>query len=438
MNTQYIHTAMAVVASAMLCCHSLQAADAPTLSLEQCRQLALQQNVTVTNADLSLNAANESARQALTGYFPSVSASGMAYNANKGLIEMDMGPDMQMSMLKNGVMGGVTLTQPIFAGGQIVNSNRLAKVGVQVAGLQQEQARKQVLATVEQYYWQLVTLIEKKHTLTTVAEMLDQIHSEVDNAVKAGMTTRNDLLQVQLRQNDIEASMLNLDNNIQLLRMTLAQYIGMNGSEVNVVTDDDISKGQVPVFPAELAVDYSQALLNTPEYKLLGANTDAARLQQKIEVGKNLPTVGAGVGYMYDNLTDKSHPFGVAFVSVSVPISGWWGGSHAIKREKAKVAMAENTLSDTSDLLVINMQRLWNDVQDSHRQIGIAYKSIEQSTENLRLERNYYAAGMCTMSDLLDAQMLYQQSRDKMIEATARFYVAVMQYRQATAQDTYQ
>jgi outer membrane protein TolC len=340
---------------------------------------------------------------------------------------------MSMSLLKDGVMGGITLTQPIFAGGQIVNGNKLAKIGVEVSELQKEQSRKEVLLTVEKYFWQVVTLTEKKKTLTSIDEMLAQICSDVEVSVNAGLTTRNDLLQVQLRRNDIASSMLNLDNNLSLCRMILAQYIGLNGTEVDAKLSEPID--DIPMFPADLQVDHTNALLNTPEYKLLENNVKANQLKQKMEVGKNLPTVAAGVGYMYDNLTDKDHPFGIAYLSVSIPISGWWGGSHAIKRQKANVTIANNTLEDTSDLLVINMQHLWNEVKDAYQQIQIAQSSIEQSTENLRLNRNYYNAGISTMSDLLDAQSLYQQSRDKLVDTYSQFKIKVLEYRQATGQD---
>jgi outer membrane protein TolC len=404
-----------------------------TLTLEECRQRALDQNVALRNGAKSIEAANETAKEAFTNYFPTVSATGMAYDANKGLVQMEMEPGQQMNLLKDGIMGGVTLTQPIFAGGQIVNGNKLAKLGVEVSELQQQQNRKEVLLTVEKYFWQVVTLKEKRNTLVAVSEMLAQIYSDVDIAVKAGVTNRNDLLQVQLRQNDVASNMINLDNNLALCRMILAQYIGLNGTDIDVETPEQMD--QTPIFPSELYVDHSTALLSTPEYKLLDKNVKANQLQEKIEYGKNMPTVGAGVGYMYDNLTDKDHPFGVAFVSVSIPISGWWGGSHAIKRQKANVAMANNTLTDNSDLLIINMQHLWNEVEDSYQQILIAQNSIEQSTENLRLNRNYYQAGTSTMSDLLDAQQLYQQSRDQLVERYSQFKINVLQYRQATAQD---
>jgi outer membrane protein TolC len=138
---------------------------------------------------------------------------------------------------------------------------------------------------------------------------------------------------------------------------------------------------------------------------------------------------------MYDNLMDKDHPFGVAFVSGSVPLSGWWGGSHDIRRRKAEENIAKGDLTDNAELLVIRMQHLWDEVSDAYRQILIAHNSIEQSAENLRLNQDYYRAGMSTMSDLLDAQMLYQQSRDKLVDTYSKFQLKKLEYRQATAQE---
>jgi outer membrane protein TolC len=411
-----------------------EAPEATVLTLDDCRQRAVEQNVHMRNANLSVDAARETSRQAFTNYFPDLSATGMAYDANKGLLQMDMGPDVgTMSLLKNGVLGGITLTQPVLAGGQIVNGNRLAQVGVEVSELQQNQTEKEVRQTVEQYYWQVVTLTQKKQTLQAVHEMLTSLYADVETAVNAGLKTRNDLLQVQLRRNDVESSMLNLDNGLSLSKMILAQYIGLAGSPIDVKVTESLDS--VPAYPSELKVDHEEALLHTPEYQLLERNVKACTLQRKMAVGKNLPTVGVGVGYMYDNLMDTDHPFGIAFVSGSVPISGWWGGSHDIRKRKADENMARNDLTDNSELLLINMQHLWDEVNDAYRQILIAHNSIEQSTENLRLNQDYYKAGISTMSDLLDAQMLYQQSRDQLVETYAKFRLKQLEYRQATCQD---
>lgn len=400
-------------------------------TLDECRTMALENNVKLRNAANAVESARQERKEAFTKYFPSVSATGMAFNADKGLLQMDMGQGMQMSMLKNGVAGGITATQPLFAGGQIVNANKLAKVGEEISRLQLQQSENEVELTVEQYYWQVVTLKEKRKTLLSLKDMLSQLSRDVEAAVSAGVTNRNDLLQVRLKANDVESSLINLDNGLALGKMVLAQYIGLGKGDMDV--EDAVPEtAEAAPFPAELRKDHEASLALTPEYRLLQGNVEASRLQKRLAVGKNLPAVTVGAGYMYDDFMDRSHPFGIVFATVSIPLSGWWGGSHAIKKQKLQLRNAENLLADNAELLVIKMQKAWNDLQDAHKQTLIAQKSIEQSAENLRLNQDYYRAGTTTMSDLLEAQTLFRQSRDKYAEAYAQFRIKTVEYLQAT------
>ena len=149
-------------------------------------------------------------------------------------------------------------------------------------------------------------------------------------------------------------------------------------------------------------------------------------------IGKNLPTVAIGGGYMYENLMDRDHTFWMGGITVSLPITGWWGGSHDIKRQKLQVRNAENRLADQSELLCIRMQNTWNAVTDAYKQVEIALESIAQASENLRLQTDYYHAGTCTMSDLLEAQVLYRQSRASDVESYAAYEVKKREYMQAT------
>ncbi len=419
-----------LIAVALCVVSSLWAFGQAPLTLDECRSMALKNNVKMRNAANEVETSIQGQKEAFTTYFPNVSAAGIGYNANKGLLQLEMAPGMGMSLLKNGIMGGVTVTQPVFTGGQIVNGNRLASVGVEISKLQREQSENEVRLTVEQYFWQVVTLQEKLNTLRTVEKQLESIQRDVETAVNAGITTRNDLLQVQLRHNDIASARINLENNLSICRMMLAQYIGLNADTVAV--ECPVPMDAVPDFPDDIYCDHANALPQTTGYRLLENNVRACRLQQKMAVGKNLPSVAVGAGYFYDNLMDKSHPFAIGFVSVSVPLSGWWGGSHAIKKHNLQVTNAEDRLADTSELLVIAMQKAWTDLQDAYKQILIARNSIEQSTENLRLNEDYYHAGTSTMSDLLNAQTMFRQSRDKYVETYAQFQLKTVEYLQAT------
>lgn len=400
-----------------------------TFTLDECLEQALSNNVRMRNAENEIRMAEHDRKNAFTRYFPSVSASGGGFIANKGLMELNMGPDMSMSMMKDGIVGGVSATLPLFAGGQIVNDNKLAKVSEEVSRTRYRLSENEVRLTTENYYWQVVTLKEKLRTLEVVEARLDTLTRDVEAAVQAGVTTRNDLLQVQLRQNEIKSNRLNVENALALSRELLAQYMGMGLDSVDVAY---AMEGRLPEEPAGLFLPPESALPRTGEYDLLRQNLEATRLQKKIAVGKNLPTVAIGGGYYYDDLLDVGMDFWVGFATVSVPLSGWWGGSHDIKKQKLQVKNAENQLNDQSEMLMIRMRQSWNDLNDAYKQVGIALTSIDQATENLRMQSDYYAAGTCTMSDLLDAQTLFQQSRDKYVEAYAQYEVKKREYLQAT------
>jgi len=330
-----------------------------------------------------------------------------------------------MSMLKNGTVAGVNAVQPVFAGGQIVNGNKLARVGEEAARLQLELSDNEVERQAEQYYWQLVSLQEKMKTIAAVDTLLGDIYKDVDVAVRAGLVMRNDLLQVQLRRNDIESQRVKLQNGISIVRLLLAQYCGLENTDFTLETDTET------LPPMIQQQNYSEVLLSTPEYQLLGKQVEAAKLQKNLAVGKQLPTVAVGAGYNYHNLLDNNRTFGMIFATVSVPISDWWGGSHAIKRTKIEYQKAIDEQRDKAELLKIRMQNAYNNVVEARQQLDIAQRSIEQSEENLRLHRNFYKAGTTKMSDLLEAQLLYQQALDRRTDAYADLQNKILEYRQA-------
>ena len=447
---------MKKILSIIVCSVCCGVTAAQTYTLQQLKDSALHNNIAIRNARHSIDAAQQQRKEALTKYFPNISGTGLWFNANKGMAQTELnlseqitpelgmalaqslptealaalGNPVSISMMKNGTIAGVTAVQPVFAGGQIINGNKLAKVGEDVSRLQLQLSENEVEKQTEQYYWQLVSLQEKMKTIEAVEALLADIYKDVDVAVKAGVAMRNDLLQVQLRQNDVESQKVKLQNGISIVRLLLGQYCGLNNEQFSVKNPelrDDLSQQTIKQ-------DYDQALQGTAEYQLLNKQVEVTKLQRKMEVGKNLPTVGVGAGYNYHNLMENDHTFGMIFATVSVPISDWWGGSHAVKRKKIAQQQAEEQLADHAELLKIRMQKAWNDVEESRQQQTIAKRGIDQAEENLRLNRNYYKAGTSKMSDLLEAQLLYQQALDKHTDACADLQNKLLEYRQATGQ----
>lgn len=400
-----------------------------SLTLEECSQLALENNARMKNALLDVKGAEEVRKEAFTKYFPSISATGGAFTSDNGMAELALVPGLlEMTMAKNGVMGGVTAVQPVFAGGQILNNNKLAALAVEVSRYQMKQSENEVLLTVEQYYWLHVSLQEKRKTVSLLETLIDNLHKDVEASVRAGVANRNELLQVQLKKNSIASDRLKVDNNLRLSKMLLSQYIGLPEDDFTVQ-----ATLQEPLpSPETYRIDLMSALPTTVAYKLLDKNVEASRLQYKLKVGQNLPSVGIGAGYMYHNILDTDHSFGMIFATVSVPLTDWWGGSHAIRKQKLQLKAAEYTRQDTNEKLLLQMQKLWNELEEAYKQAKISEESVKTAEENVRLSTDYYQVGTETLSDLLNAQSLLQQSRDQYTDDYTNYLIKRTEYLQAT------
>ena len=430
-----------------LCLGSVSAQE--VLTLDQCRELALRHNIAIRNSSLQSEAAREVRREAFTKYFPQVSATGMAFKTNTDALRIKKSGELpippvpellpeggalpysfEFGLIRKGFSVGIGAVQPVFMGGEIINGNKLAEVGEAVAELQSRQSADQVRLTVEQYYWQIAVLKAKRGTIDDVMALLDTLEKQVSVAVKAGVVLRNDLLEVQLRQNEMQTARMELDNGISILSVMLGQYIGMGVKPVNIVSDiDDNVK---PAAPDEYFINPADALFATTDYQLLQQNVRAADLRKRMAVGNNLPKVGVGAMYSYNGLDGDTHGFGAIFAAVTIPISGWWGGSHAVKQSKLKLEMARNQLTDDSELLQVKMTNAWNDMNTSYEKIDVARLSIAQATENLRINENCYRAGTVTINDLLKAQTLYRQSHDRFIDAYGDYRIKTTEYLQST------
>ena len=437
----------------LACCSSVAAQQ--TYTLDQLKQLAVENNYNLRSARNAIQQSKEQKSEAFTKYFPTVSAVGAGITMNKYLLEADLSlPDglasqlppavsaawpTNIAFMKNGVFGSVSAIQPVFMGGQIINGNKLAKAGVEASEIQLEASEDQVELSTEQYYWQVVSLKEKLLTLNAIHQMLVELEKDVNNRVRVGAVNRNDLLQVQLRKGEVESSQLEVEQSLSTLSQLLAQHVGIANESIDVVLPADLvdmGKSGEPAIPANLRQDHQSALNATPQYRLLEKNVEVHRLQHRLKVGSNMPKVGVGADYSWNNLmNDGGRGTGTLFAFVQIPISGWWGGSHAIKKQKLALDDAREQLTDNGQKLVIHMNSSWAAVETSHKKLLIAHNAIIQAEENLRLNKDYYRVGSTKMSDLLLAEQQYQAACDRYTDAYSDMQTKILEYRQATGQE---
>lgn len=394
-------------------------------TLDECHRMALEQNAQMKIAVNKTRIATQEKREAVTGFLPSVSLSGGAMKANEGLIQMPMG-GQTMEMVDDGLFGGAMVSLPLFAGGRVYNAHKLTKLGEVISELQLRQTQNEVILTVDQYYWNMVVLDAKLQTLERVEALLKKICSDVEVAVSAGVKNRNDLLQVELRRGETQSLTIDVRGQMDICRMLLAQFVGCKVDEFDVETTVDT----LLLSPDHFYVEHETALHGTVECQLLDRAVDASKLEKSLNSGQFLPTVALNGGFMYNDFMGPSQNSFVGMVNVSIPIS--WKAPYSLKKYKYRYQNTVTQRDNGREQLMIGMQKARLDLDNAYQQVLIARHSIAQSEENLRLNESYYKAGTSSISDLLEAQQLFQQSRDKYAEAYSQYEISKTKYLQAT------
>lgn len=398
------------------------------LSLAECRERALAHSEALLQADNRLEQARLDRQLAATAALPNIAGS---ITGAYVLPDMDM---MGMELRMRGTyMAGLSLTQPIYAGGKISAARRMARIGEEVAGEQQRMTRMDVLVEADNAYWTLVAVNGKVRMLESYAAQMDTLYSQVSGAVEAGMTLENDRLRVAAKRSEIRYQLDKARNGADLCRMSLCRIIGV-GSEVRPVPTDTL-------FHLSAPGQLNATLETRPELRLL--EQQVALGEQKIRDVRSamLPTAGLSLGYTYygniklQSMVDAGNgvfvPYsqefrdglGLAVVAVKVPVFHWGEGRKQVRKARYELQNAQLDLQKNTRLMSLEVEQAIRNVEDGYRLIQTAELGLRQAEENLRVMDNRHAAQMAPLTDLLDAQAQWQQAASNLIEAQTQYRI---------------
>ena len=456
------------------------------LSLDSCHALALRNQAELKNSQLAVEAAKETKKAAFTKYFPSVSATAAAFKMAEPLLDLDTKKDeaevnldvqykdqpasailedLKTYLSSNPILAGlvssidlapffqsaaqdisingnlkaidqgatamVTAIQPVFAGGRIVNGNRLAKVGVEAAEYQQQITQQDNLIKVDQNYWLITALKEKQKTVSALETLLDTLAKDVSAAYEAGVVTKTDLLKVKLKQNEIRSNQNTLDNGIRLATMALCQLIGIPYREDIQLTDS--LRMETEGLKTDFAISESLSLRN--ESKLLDLNVQAEKLKAKMILGEAMPQIGIGATAFYYNLTNRDMGNACIFATASIPLTAWWEQAHQYKKQQIQVQIAENKRQNLNEMMQLQIQQAANEVENLRNELLLKEEAEEEAAENMNESKNYYDAGLVSLSDYLEAQGVWQNASSAVTESKVALRTAYQKYLQVSGRD---
>ena len=439
------------------------AGAAEVMTLQQCRDSAVRNNISLKMAQQKVTLAGYDRKIAMANYFPGISVSGAyMYNSRNlsllpqeqsdmltglgtslqqkypgimKLMEELMSADIASSVnaigseinrafeldIHNVFAGTVSLRQPVFAGGKIINANRLAKLAEDLARSQYDMEYRAVVSEVDNAYWQIVSISNKKRLAQDYADLLEMMLHDTEVLVEEGMATRADLLSVKVRANEADLLLTKAGNGLVLAKMLLCRLCGLPLDTELELADECLDKVPLPIMGGRACEE--EIFASRPEIRSLELASRIYGRKAAIARADMMPKVALTANYLLTN-PNMYHGYSNSFagmfnvgVAVEIPVFHGCEAMQKVRRAKAESVMAECMLEDAKKKIAMQVEQLRRQEDEALEKLCMAENSLGCAEENLRAATAGYAEGMVPANTLMQAQTAWMQAHSEYIDA---------------------
>lgn len=418
-----------------------------TLSLDDVRELAIQNNKELKIATEEEKAAYYEKKEAFLKYFPKLSANG-AYLRNQkdiyllgssilppsitlplptGNLDIPIPDQVNESLhemghlkTKNIWVGAISLSQPLFAGGRIVAYNDIMKNAENLAKAKKDIQLQEVIAELDAAYWQVVSLAEKKKLADSYLKLLQKMTSDISIMEQEGVATKADVLSVMVKMNEAEIALTKVDNGLSLSRMLLNQLCGLPIKESVTLADENMPISENKDNTVVPSIE--EALQNRPEVKSLKLATQIYKSKEKVVRAEFLPTVGLTANYLWTNpnsFDGFQNKFGGMWnvgVMVSLPLN-FLTNSNKLNAAKAQTRIQEYQLEEAKEKIELQVNQSAFKLNEAYKKYTASKKNMEKADENLRYANVGFDEGVIPASDVLAAHTAWLSAHSELIDS---------------------
>lgn len=406
-----------------------------TLTLDECRSLAIQNNKELQIAGEKVRVANYDKQAALTKYFPQVSAMGTYMRNQKDinllddktvaglgkLLPIDVGAFTHLD-IQDVWLGNVSLVQPVFMGGKIIAYNQITKYAKELAQSMNDLKLQDVIYKTDEAYWQVVSLVNKKKLADSYVSLLRKMDTDVQALIEEGVATQVDGMSVRVKLNQAEMAQTKVDNGLALSRMALAQLCGLPLEESLALADENIES--LPESASSTgSYSVEEAFINRQELKSLDYAVRIYKKKEKIALAEHLPSVALTANYLVTNpnsFNGFKNDFGGMFnvgVAVQVPISGWWEGTYKRNAARAETHIKQLELDDAKEKIELQVNQSVYKVNEAGKKLTASSRNKEKAEENLRHATIGFEEGVIPALNLMEAQTAWVEAQSDLIDA---------------------
>lgn len=441
-------------------------ASAQTLTIEQCRDMALQHNKDLESANMNVTKAEYTRKSTHSLFLPDFSLNGFAsYSTGGGTLSYDLSPALSLggSMLtdilgeqmaaqlmqkygssipksldldyKLGFIwgGNVMLKQPLFMGGRITAGYKMSKLAVQLYKQNRRKSEAEVIEKADEAYAMLV----KANELKTVAEkyqtLLQELDRNVESAVRNGMRLENDRMKVQVKLNEVQLQLRKAENGIRLAKMNLCHVIGQP-----LTTDILVSIDYPRVSDANALAQAD--ITQRPEYQMLDLSSQISAQKVKTARADILPQLALLASYGYLNgvkvMQSKLMNSGsfTGGVTLKIPLDVFGKQTNKMRAAKIEAQQAQLDRDNKAEMMQLEAAQSANNLDEANLECELAEKTLSQAETSMNLSKRYYDAGTETLSNYLESQATWQKAYETRVNAYFQRYLSSVSYLKACGQ----
>ena len=323
--------------------------------------------------------------------------------------------------IHNVFIGSISLTQPIFMGGKILAYNKITDYAKELAQYMRTSNVQEVILQVDQTYWQTVSLANKLKLSDNYVAMLKQMNQDMQDMIDEGVATRADGLSVKVKLNEAEMTQLQIQNGLQLSKMLLCQLCGLSLDKPIKLLDEE--KEVTPLNNYPQILDIQEVWDNRTEIKSLGLATKISEKKEDLVKAEMLPTIALTGNYMVSNpnsfngFQNKFAGFWNVGVLLNMPLFHWGEKQHKLKSAKAETRIKHLEMDEAKEKIELQVSQSKFKLEEAQKKLIAANKNKESAEENLRYANVGFKEGVIPSLNVMEAQTAWYKAQSDLIDA---------------------
>jgi outer membrane protein len=403
------------------------------LSLQECLAKAIVRNPAVAEAELGPKAAEQSVLSAQGKHWPRLTLDAGYIRRQDPLPFIPAQSARILPHFSNDFgQYALTLSLPLYQGGQVVNGVALAEVRQDVQAQAARQTRDELIANIVNTYNKILQLGKLRDASRASVTALEEQQRNIAQLLAVGRAPRLDLLKMDVQLANERQRLLTLDEGLGTLGATLRFFMGEP-------PDDDESGPRLsgalglPPVQGDVAMGLASAHAHRSEYLTAIKAVEESELNRRVAVGKLLPTLSAVGGYLDQYDFNSGYKEANWFTGLTLTIPLFDRSLYAdVARERIQGEKAVQRLRAVENQIRLDIRTALASLADSRNRVTTAEAAVAQADESFRIEQEKYASGAGVMADLLLAQAAAVTAVANQTQALFDYNAAVVAYRKAT------